>query len=347
MPVRRRRAAATRRRHPGWESVFRVVLKTALGATAVLLGVLTVAFIDANWRFAHQEASSPARIYTAPHVLTDGLAVVRSDLADRLKRLGYRQVDRPVEAPGEFRSRFRSFEIYLNSFDFADGPAPAMRVRLPLRFGRAGAFANLDTGERLESIRLEPESLGVLSGGVHEERLPVGLEEIPEYLSLAVIAVEDRRFNKHPGIDPRAVARAFFVNVKSGVVVQGGSTITQQLAKNLYPNSGERTIVRKIWETLAAFSLEAFHSKSEILELYLNQIYLAQRGPTSILGVGAASRHYIGRDVRTLDLAESALLAGLIQSPGRYHPFRHPNAALERRNLVLRLMRDEGFITDD
>ncbi|MEE9293190.1 MAG: transglycosylase domain-containing protein, partial [Acidobacteriota bacterium] len=130
-------------------------------------------------------------------------------------------------------------------------------------------------------------------------------------------------------------------------IVQGGSTITQQLAKNLYPNSGNRTIVRKIWESLAAFGLEAFRSKDAILETYLNNIYLAQRGPVSILGVGAAARHYFGKDVRSLSLSESALIAGLIQSPGRYQPHRHAVEARKRRDVVLRLMRDEGFISND
>jgi penicillin-binding protein 1B len=236
-------------------------------------------------------------------------------------------------------------DVYLNGFDYPEGRVEPTLVRVRLGFGRVTRVEDLVSNEILESARIEPEFLGLLAGSTHEERSRVALEELPPGLVNAVVAVEDRRFYRHPGIDPKAVMRAFFANVRRGEVVQGGSTITQQLAKNLYPNAGERTIVRKLWESLAAVGLEAFRSKDAILEGYLNNIYLAQRGPVSILGVGAASRHYFGKDVRSLSLSESALLAGLIQSPGRYHPHRHPEEARKRRNLVLRLMRDEEVIS--
>ncbi|MFQ5876981.1 MAG: PBP1A family penicillin-binding protein [Acidobacteriota bacterium] len=346
MAARRHRPSRKRRRRAGRRSLLRLALNGTLGLAAIMAGLLSVAFVDANWRFSHQEAAAPTRLYCAPFPLEAGAKALRSDLAERLTRLGYRQVDRAPTTPGEFRSRFRSFEIYLRAFDYPDGRFPATRVRVPIRFDRIGRPHHIDSGAALPGLRLEPEPLGVLSGETHEERAPTAIDALPDVLLSAVVAVEDRRFYRHPGVDPKAVARALFANIRSGEVVQGGSTITQQLAKNLYSNSGRRTLVRKVWETLAALSLEAFRSKRDILEAYLNQIYLAQRGPTSVIGVGAAARHYFGKDVRALDLAESALLAGLIQSPGRYHPFRHPEAAIERRNLVLRLMRDAGSITE-
>jgi penicillin-binding protein 1B len=326
--------------------VIRLGLRLALAAAVVLAGLLTVAFIDANIRFAHLEAAAPARVYSAPFVLADGVTLSRDDLAERLGRLGYRRVEGRPKTPGEYSTRFRTWEIYLNAFDYPEGRVAEHPVRVRLSFGRVSHVEEAVEGGRLDAARLEPEPIGMLSGNVREERLPVDLADLPETLKNAVVAVEDRRFDRHLGIDPRAVLRALFANVKSGEVVQGGSTITQQLAKNLYPNSGNRTLWRKLWETLAALSLEAFHSKDEILERYLNQIYMAQRGPISIIGVGAAARHYFGKDARYVDLPEAALLAGLIQSPGRYHPYRHGGAARERRNLVLRLMRDEGFIDD-
>jgi len=323
----------------------RLLLRAGLAVALVLAGLLTLASIDANWRFAHLEAAAPARVFSAPFVLSDRVAVVREDLFERLARLGYRKIDGHPSMPGEYSVRFRALEIFLNAFNYPTGRVEAMPVRVKIGFGRIGRIENLSSGEDLERALIEPEPLGTLSGSVREERLAVSIDDLPKHLLDAVVAVEDRRFYRHSGIDPRALARALFANVKSGEVVQGGSTITQQLAKNLYP-SGERTLTRKLWETLAALSLEALHSKSEILERYLNQIYMAQRGPTSIIGVGAASGHYFGKDARYLDLPEAALVAGLIQSPGRYHPYRHPREALERRNLVLRLMRDEGFITE-
>ncbi|MGH9749142.1 MAG: PBP1A family penicillin-binding protein, partial [Candidatus Polarisedimenticolia bacterium] len=323
----------------------RLALRTGIAAGLVMAGLLTVAFIDANIRFARLEAAAPARVFSAPFVLAEGVPLSREELSERLDRLGYRRVVKHPAVPGEYATRFRSFEIHLNAFDYPEERSPEIPVRVRIGFGRVTGVEDARDGATIETARLEPEPIGTLSGSVREERLPVEVEALPRTLLEAVVAVEDRRFKRHFGIDPRAVLRALFENVKSGEVVQGGSTITQQLAKNLYPNPGERTIVRKVWETLAALSLEALHSKDEILERYLNQIYLAQRGPISILGIGAASRHYFGKDPRYLDLSESALLAGLIQSPGRYHPYRRPQAATDRRNLVLRLMREEGFIT--
>jgi penicillin-binding protein 1B len=322
----------------------RLLLRAGLAVALVLAGLLTLACIDANWRFAHLEAAAPARVFSAPFVFTPGVAVTRDDLQERLARLGYRRIDGHPATPGEYSVRFRALEIYLNAFDYPSGRVEAAPMRVKIGFGRVGRIENLATGEEQERALLEPEPLGTLSGNVLEERNAVSIDDLPKMLLDAIIAVEDRRFYQHSGIDPRAVLRALFADVRSGEVVQGGSTITQQLAKNLYP-VGERTLSRKLWETMAALSLEALHSKKEILERYLNQIYLAQRGPTSILGIGAASRHFFGKDARYLDLPESALLAGLIQSPGRYHPYRHPREARDRRNLVLALMQEQGFIT--
>jgi len=326
--------------------MIRWLFRLALAVALALAGVLTVAFVDANWRFAHLEAAAPARVFSAPFALAEGTPVRRDDLLERLGRLGYRRVEGHPQTPGEYAVRFRSYEIFLNAFDYPEGRFPETPVRIRVGFGqRIGGVDHAETGTALAGVRLEPEMIGVLSGNVREQRLPVAIDDLPETLRRAVIAVEDRRFYRHPGIDPWALLRALFVNVKSGEVVQGGSTITQQLAKNLYPDPTSRNVPRKIWETLAALGIEALHSKDEILERYLNQIYMAQRGPISVIGVGAAARHYFGKDARYLDLQESALLAGLIQSPGRYHPYRHPRAARDRRNLTLRLMREEEFIS--
>jgi penicillin-binding protein 1B len=330
----------------GWKRLIptRILLRIGLALALVLAGLLTLAFIDGNWRFAHMEAAAPARVFSAPFVMAEDVAIDRDNLQERLDRLGYRKVEGHPATPGEYSVRFRSTEIYLNAFEYPSGKTEATPVRVKTTFGRVSHIENIDSGENLDQALLEPESLGTLSGNVTEERLAVSVDDLPKTLLDAVIAIEDKRFKGHTGIDPRGTLRALFANVKSGEVVQGGSTITQQLAKNLYPGGG-RTFPRKIWEALAAVGLEAFHSKNEILERYLNQIYLAQRGPTSIIGVGAASQHYFGKDVRYLDLPESALIAGLIQSPGRYHPYRHPREARERRNLALKLMLDEDLIT--
>jgi 1A family penicillin-binding protein len=324
-------------------SLRRWFLLLPLACLVALAGALAVACLDANWRFARHAPPPPVRIFSAPFPLRRGVVASSEDLVARLARLGYRRVDGRATTPGEYAKRMRSWEIALNRYDGPGGPVEPRTVRVHLSFSRISDVEDADTGGSLESW-LEPELLGTLSGDVREERFPVSLAELPEHLKQAVIAVEDRRFERHPGVDPIGIVRAMWANMREGEVVQGGSTITQQLAKNLYGGQNSRTLTRKAWETLAAISLEMTRGKQAILERYLNEIYLAQRGPFAIIGVGAAARHYFGKEARYLDLPEAALLAGLIQSPGHYHPYRHPSVARERRDLVLKLMREEGFI---
>jgi penicillin-binding protein 1B len=326
--------------------VRRLLLRSALALAVVVAGAFSIAFIDANWRFARQGPAAPIRLYSAPFLFKDGASVTPADLSERLTRLGYRRIEGRPRTPGEFSQRFRSFEIALNRFEYPEGAVEPTTVRVRVSSGHVTNVEDAETGRNLESARIEPEPLGVLSGGAHEERVPVSVAEMPLVLKQAVIAVEDRRFFSHPGVDLKGILRALFANLKSGEVVQGGSTITQQLAKNLYENHESRTLTRKLWETLAALSLEVAHSKDQILERYLNEVYLAQRGPFAVIGVGAAAQHYFGKEARYLDLPEAALLAGLIQSPGRYHPYRNPTAARERRDVVLGLMRQEKMIAD-
>jgi len=172
-----------------------------------------------------------------------------------------------------------------------------------------------------------------------QKRYYVSIDEVPDKLIYAFVAAEDRNFFKHRGVDPSAIIRAFFANLKAGRVVQGGSTITQQLAKNLFLTR-ERTIGRKIREALLAIKIERTFDKRKILELYLNQIYLGN----GTYGVEAAARVYFGKNVRDLSLEEAALLAGLPKAPSRFNPFVNPELAKTRRNYVLRRMLEEGYI---
>jgi len=339
----RHRSKDAGRRRPR-RTTRRYLLLLALGSLVAFAGALAVACLDANWRFAHHAAPPPVRIYSAPFPLAEGTVIAADDLAERLARLGYRQVQGKPQTPGEYSRGFRTWTIALNRFEGPGGSADPGIVRVRLSFGRIAGVESAAGGRAIAGARLEPEPLGILSGDVREERLPVALGDLPDDLRHAVIAVEDRRFASHPGVDPIGIVRAMWANLRHGEVVQGGSTITQQLAKNLYGGQEDRTLTRKAWETLAAVSLEMTRGKDAILERYLNEIYLAQRGPFAIIGVGAAARHYFGKEARYLDLPESALLAGLIQSPGRYQPYRHAQAARDRRDLVLKLMWEEGFI---
>src|SRR5581483_1151269 len=185
--------------------------------------------------------------------------------------------------------------------------------------------------------------IGSLDPALNEERVPVALRDMPRHLVDAVLAVEDQRFFQHHGLDPRRIAGAMFANVRARGIAEGGSTITQQLAKNLYL-SASRTPIRKIREAALATALELRHSKQEILEAYLNEAYFGQDGPAAIRGVGAASRYYFGKSVRHVSLAEAALLAGMIRAPNRLAPTRHAEEARDRRDLVLALMAAQGRI---
>ncbi len=194
--------------------------------------------------------------------------------------------------------------------------------------------------------RGDAEPIGTLDGAPEEARVPVRLREVPKSLVDAVLAVEDQRFLAHHGLDLRRIGGAMVANVRAGGIAEGGSTITQQLAKNLFL-SASRTPIRKLREAAFAIALEARYDKRTILEAYLNEIYLGQDGGRAIHGVGAASRYYFGHDARRLTLAESAMLAGMINAPNRLAPTRHPEDARARRDLVLSLMAGQGRITDD
>lgn len=187
--------------------------------------------------------------------------------------------------------------------------------------------------------------IGTLAEGLNERRVPVRLAEVPDHLVQAVLAVEDQRFYDHGGLDLKRIAGAAVANVRAGGVTQGGSTITQQLAKNLFL-SARRTPLRKLREAALAVMLEDRYEKPAILEAYLNEIYLGQDGAGAIHGVGAAARYYFNKGADDLGLAESALLAGMIRAPNRYTPVRHADRARERRDLVLRLMVEQGRVDE-
>ena len=189
-----------------------------------------------------------------------------------------------------------------------------------------------------------PVAIGSLGSVPMERRRPVALEEVPDHLVQAVLAVEDQRFHDHHGLDVWRIGGALIANIKAGGIRQGGSTLTQQLAKNLFLTA-DRTPLRKLREAVIALVLEARYEKADILEAYLNEIYLGQDGPRAIHGVGPAAWYYLGKDIQRVNLAESALLAGMIRAPNRYAPTRHPATARQRRDLVLRLMAEQQRIT--
>ena len=314
-------------------------------AVLLLVGLMLYgAYLATFLQLPRSDEHPPLRLYTAPFLLKTGLSVRASRFPDRLQRLGYREVSGPVSSPGEYQLTQERVTIYLHGQP--DNHIKPSMVSLELEEGRVVQVLAEPDRSPIFPVYLEPELISGLRGASRQVREWIPLSTIPSRLIDAVLAVEDRRFYSHVGIDPIAVARAVWRNVTMGGVVQGGSTITQQLAKNLF-YSPQRTVMRKVKEALAALVLETKYKKEEILESYLNEIYLGQAGFVSIYGVGEAAHRYFGKNLPDLTIGEIAMIAGLIKGPNTYAPTRHGSLAKQRRDVVLRLLRDQGHLTEE
>jgi penicillin-binding protein 1B len=310
--------------------------------TLLLAGSIFTLYLDHRVRneFEGRRFALPARIYARPLELHAGLRLAQPDLEDELRELGYRDTRSEAEA-GWFARDGDRLEIALRPFVFWDGAQPAKRVRLAFDGGMLAELRDV-SGAEVSLVRLEPLPIGGIYPANNEDRVLVRLNEVPPHLVKALVATEDRQFYTHKGFDPRGLARAALSLTSDRV--QGGSTITQQLVKNFFLTP-ERTVRRKVTELFMAVLLEMHYDKEEILETYLNEIYLGQDRDRAIHGVGLAAQYYFGKEVQHLNLAESALLVGMVKGPAFYDPHRHPQRALERRNLVLRETRERGAIT--
>src|SRR6185503_11316566 len=207
------------------------------------------------------------------------------------------------------------------------------QLRVTFAGSKIESVVSLREARPVEQAALEPELLTSVLSEQLENRSPVTLQQVPQHLQDAVVVTEDVRFWRHPGVDPFGIVRAVFRNMRAGGVSEGASTLTQQLVKNYFLTS-ERTYKRKIVEAFMAVILDARYSKREILEAYLNDIYLGRNRSISILGVGEASRFYFGKPVSEIDVPQAALLAGIIRSPNNYSPFTNPERAMQRRATV-------------
>ncbi|MGH7414051.1 MAG: PBP1A family penicillin-binding protein [Candidatus Rokuibacteriota bacterium] len=324
-----------------WGGRVRRLRRRALVAGA-LLGVLVLVgsgfalyAARALSRFERVEARRSTVLYAAPPVLRPGVHVGALDLAGILSRLGYRET-RGASAPGQFSRSDSAWDINVAGKD-------AVRVTLAVAGGRITRLRQ--GGADVQSVVLPPELLASAGADMGENIRPVRLPDVPAVLRSAVLATEDARFYEHGGIDPRGILRALWTNIRKGRVAEGGSTITQQLVKSRLLNP-ERTLARKINEALLSTVLEWRYRKDEILEAYLNEIYLGQWGGSAVRGVGAAARAYFGKEVHQLTLPEAALLAGMIRAPNSYSPASNPERARERRDVVLARMRDLGRISE-
>jgi penicillin-binding protein 1B len=332
-----------RERMPPRRTIFRVISWT-VGAFLVLFLILGIwVYRTSVGRFQIRKLRLPTRIYADISPLRTGQALQTDDLLEKLDRLGYRETERLAQ-PGDFVHGEGSVDIYTRAFTHPTGEYRAEQIRVVLAKSQIESVVSLREARPLEHAALEPELLTSVLSEQLENRSPVTLQQIPQHMQDAVVAAEDTRFWHHPGVDPLGIVRAVFRNMKSKGVSEGGSTLTQQLVKNYFLTS-ERTYKRKAMEAFMAVILDARYSKKEILEAYLNDIYLGRNRSISILGVGEASRFYFGKPVSEINIAEAALLAGMIPSPNNISPFNNPEAAMRKRNQVLDRMLEQKKIT--
>lgn len=299
-------------------------------------------------RFSDHRWAVPSKVYARPLLLYPGLKVEEAALFDHLARLDYQQVEHPIRARGDYWRNAQSGEvqIFLRESTYPGRERSARRILLSIQQGRIERLTDLDDQTVIQAIETEPEVITRFYAQAWEERRVVKLYEVPSLLVKAVLAAEDHRFFEHRGVDWRRILGAARANIIAGGTVQGGSTLTQQLIKNFFL-SQERTIKRKLTEVCLALIIENHYSKLQILENYLNEIYLGQRGAKSILGIWEAARFYFGKAPRDLTLGEMAIIAGMIKAPNRYAPNRHPERAILRRNHILQRMVVLGTITEE
>ncbi|MDQ3205536.1 MAG: penicillin-binding protein 1B [Pseudomonadota bacterium] len=300
---------------------------------------------EVGQRFGQLQWQIPTRVYARPLELSQGLAMDPATLKTELDAAGYREGD-GIRA-GTYAKEGSRWLIASRGFGDVDGPVAPRRVRVALSDGRVARLMDPASEQALESARLDPARIATLYGQKQEERRLVRIEEVPELLVTGLQAVEDRDFAHHRGIDLGGMMRAAWVNLRSGEARQGASTLTQQLARSGLLGIGrEQTFSRKGREILYALLIDARYDKRVILEAYLNQVYLGQRGAQAIHGVAAASEFWFGRDLAELSTEQIALLVGIVKGPSAYDPRRNPEAARGRRDFALGEMHETGLIDD-
>ena len=304
-----------------------------------------VAWLDYRIRDEFEGArwAVPARVFARPLELGPGVAMSADAIEAELKLAGYRRV-RTALRPASFERDGGRIRLVTREFRFPDGTAPSRAATVSVSGGRVVDVAvDGSAGARL---RIDPAEIARVYPAHREDRVLLRLDDVPAAFLAILLEVEDQRFYRHIGIDPLAIVRAAWANLRAGRTVQGGSTLTQQLAKNFFLSS-ERTFTRKLNEALIALLLEWRYSKPELLEGYLNEVYLGQQGAHAIHGFGRAARYWFGRGLADLDLDEMALLAGLVRGPSYYDPRRHPERAMQRRNRIIDRLEARGVAGPD
>ncbi|KAA5834101.1 penicillin-binding protein 1B [Pseudomonas chlororaphis] len=319
-------------------------LKLGLVALVVLAGFAVYLDAVVQEKFSGKRWTIPAKVYARPLELFVGQKLSKDDFLTELDALGYRR-ESVVNGPGAASVSGNTVELNTRGFQFYEGMEQAQPVRV--RFsGDYVAELSGSKGSKLAVVRLEPLLIGGLYPKNLEDRILIKIDQVPPYLLETLVAVEDRDFYSHFGVSPKSIARAVWVNTSSGAMRQGGSTLTQQLVKNFYLTN-ERSLSRKLTEAMMALLLELHYDKREILEAYLNEVFIGQDGQRAVHGFGLASQFFFSQPLAELKLHQIALLVGMVKGPSYYNPRRYPERALERRNLVLDLLAQQGVATPE
>lgn len=321
-------------------SLFRILL------SFVVIFIIYVIYLDFEVRsqFDGKKWSVPARVYARPLELYVGKPLSPEQFDFELKTSGYRLSKNEIKT-GHYQKQNNTYRLVIRGFDFWDGHQPPRYIETKLEDGFVSKVTDFRDDADVAVVRLEPAIIGRIYPTHKEDRLLVKLSDVPEILISALLAVEDREFYSHYGVNPKAILRAMLVNLKAGSVVQGGSTLTQQLVKNFFLTK-KKSLVRKFNEAVMAILLEAHYDKKDILQAYLNEIYLGQDKGRAIHGFGLASRFYFDKPIYNLNLSETTTLVAMVKGPSYYEPWKHKKRLLQRRNVVISLMQKQGTISD-
>ncbi|KAB0546370.1 penicillin-binding protein 1B [Pseudomonas argentinensis] len=317
-----------------------------LGLVGLVLFAGFAVYLDAivQEKFSGKRWTVPAKVYARPLELFVGQKLAKDDLLKEMDALGYRR-ESVANGPGAVAVSGNNVSLHSRGFQFYESAEQAQQVNVRFSGDYVASLTKAD-GKDLAVARLEPMLIGGLYPAHQEDRVLIKLDQVPAYLVETLVAVEDRDFFDHFGVSPKGIARAIWINASAGQLRQGGSTLTQQLVKNFYLTN-ERSLTRKITEAMMAVLLELHYDKREILEAYLNEVFLGQDGQRAVHGFGLASQYFFSQPLSELKLDQVALLVGMVKGPTYYNPRRNPERALNRRNMILDLLAEQGVVSPE